>query len=254
MALAAPIRRTGLARSLIAVPVAAWGVAVVAELSGRGLPPRPPARRRAVPVAGHAGLPGRVAAHGGSHDAAIGHPDAGRLRARLGPRRTAGGRTGRLPRRLPAGVDRLRCRGVRRRRGPPPAGCGGAVGGGPAVADRRRRAGAGGAGAVHRSQAPLPHPVPHPIGFLAQRYRPGMRAAFAIGRSHGLFCVGCCWALILLSFAVGLGSLVWMAELTALMVVERAVPGGDRVSRPQDSSLSPWAPWCLRIRPAWGRC
>jgi len=93
-----------------------------------------------------------------------------------------------------------------------------------------------------------------PIGFLAQRYRPGMRAAFAIGRSHGLFCVGCCWALILLSFAVALGSLVWMAELTALMVVERAVPGGDRVSRPQDSSLSPWAPWCLRIRPAWGRC
>jgi len=71
-----------------------------------------------------------------------------------------------------------------------------------------------------------------PIGFLAQRYRPGVRAAFAIGRSHGMFCVGCCWALMLLSFAVGLGSLVWMAELTALMVVERAVPGGDRVTAP----------------------
>ena len=71
-----------------------------------------------------------------------------------------------------------------------------------------------------------------PIGFLAHRYRPGVRAAFAIGRSHGLFCVGCCWALMLLSFAVALGSLVWMAELTALMVVERAVPGGDRVTAP----------------------
>jgi predicted metal-binding membrane protein len=71
-----------------------------------------------------------------------------------------------------------------------------------------------------------------PIGFLAQRYRPGVRGAFAVGRSHGMFCVGCCWALMLVSFAVGLGSLVWMAELTALMVVERAVPGGDRVTAP----------------------
>ena len=64
-----------------------------------------------------------------------------------------------------------------------------------------------------------------------------MASAFRIGRAHGAFCVGCCWALMLVSFAVGVGSLVWMADLTALMVVERAVPGGDRVSRPTGVAL-----------------
>lgn len=76
-----------------------------------------------------------------------------------------------------------------------------------------------------------------PFGFLAQRYRPGAAAAFRTGGSHGAFCVGCCWALMLVSFAVGVGSMVWMAELTALMVVERAVPGGERVSGPAGIAL-----------------
>lgn len=76
-----------------------------------------------------------------------------------------------------------------------------------------------------------------PFGFLAERYRPGVRAAFRTGGSHGAFCVGCCWALVLVSFAVGVGSLVWMAELTALMVVERAVPGGERVAGPAGVAL-----------------
>jgi predicted metal-binding membrane protein len=63
----------------------------------------------------------------------------------------------------------------------------------------------------------------NPGQFLWSRYRRGVREAFALGRSHGLFCLGCCWALMLVAFAAGVANLWWMAALTALMVVERAV-------------------------------
>ena len=68
----------------------------------------------------------------------------------------------------------------------------------------------------------------HPAAFLLRHYRRGTGAAFALGRRHGLFCAGCCWALMLLMFAAGVSNLIWMAGLTALMLVERAVPGGAR--------------------------
>jgi predicted metal-binding membrane protein len=43
-----------------------------------------------------------------------------------------------------------------------------------------------------------------------------------------MFCVGCCWALMLVMFAAGAVSLIWMAALTALMVHEKTRPSGDR--------------------------
>ena len=49
-----------------------------------------------------------------------------------------------------------------------------------------------------------------------------------LGARHGLFCVGCCWALMLVMFAVGAASLIWMAVLTALMVHEKTRPTGAR--------------------------
>ncbi len=51
---------------------------------------------------------------------------------------------------------------------------------------------------------------------------------FALGRRHGLFCLGCCWALMLLMFAAGVANLWWMAGLTALMVYEKTAAGGAR--------------------------
>ena len=43
----------------------------------------------------------------------------------------------------------------------------------------------------------------HPGGFLLPRYQRGTRAAFRLGRQHGLFCLGCCWATMLVGFAAG---------------------------------------------------
>ena len=61
----------------------------------------------------------------------------------------------------------------------------------------------------------------HPGAFLLQHYRRGKGAAFELGLRHGLFCLGCCWALMLVMVAVGAANLTWMALLTAVMVYEK---------------------------------
>jgi predicted metal-binding membrane protein len=68
----------------------------------------------------------------------------------------------------------------------------------------------------------------HPAAFLLRHYARGARGGFRLGARHGAFCVGCCWALMLVMFAVGVGSLIWMALLTALMVHEKTRPLGAR--------------------------
>jgi predicted metal-binding membrane protein len=57
----------------------------------------------------------------------------------------------------------------------------------------------------------------HPASFMHRHYRRGTGGAFRLGLRHGAFCLGCCWALMLVMFAAGVASLVWMALLTALI-------------------------------------
>ena len=68
----------------------------------------------------------------------------------------------------------------------------------------------------------------HPGPFLLQHYGRGVEAAFRLGKAHGLFCLGCCWALMLVGFAAGVANLWWMAALTAVMVFEKTGRGGER--------------------------
>jgi predicted metal-binding membrane protein len=68
----------------------------------------------------------------------------------------------------------------------------------------------------------------HPAQFLMRHYRRGPGGAFSLGARHGAFCVGCCWALMLVMFAAGVASLLWMAALTALMIHEKTRPLGAR--------------------------
>lgn len=58
------------------------------------------------------------------------------------------------------------------------------------------------------------------------------RNAFQLGAHHGLFCVGCCWALMLLMFAVGIGNVVWMLLLGAVMAVEKNISWGRKLGPP----------------------
>jgi len=82
-----------------------------------------------------------------------------------------------------------------------------------------------------------------PFGFVNSRWRglaPG-REALRIGFDHGLFCVGCCWALMLVMFVVGMGSLGWMLLLGAIMAAEKNLPAGRRLAAPLGVGLLAWA-------------
>jgi predicted metal-binding membrane protein len=78
-----------------------------------------------------------------------------------------------------------------------------------------------------------------PLGFVLNRWRGQRpsREAFALGLAHGLFCLGCCWSLMLVMFGVGLGNLAWMLGLGALMAIEKNLPIGRHLTRPLGVAL-----------------
>ena len=78
-----------------------------------------------------------------------------------------------------------------------------------------------------------------PFGFVTQHWRGRLPLldGLRIGLAHGAFCVGCCWALMLVMFVVGMGNLGWMLLLAALMAVEKNLPGGHRISAPVGVAL-----------------
>ena len=55
--------------------------------------------------------------------------------------------------------------------------------------------------------------------------------AFVAGTRHGLFCLGCCWVLMVLLIALGAMQLAWMAALAALILLEKVAPFGERLAR-----------------------
>ncbi len=71
----------------------------------------------------------------------------------------------------------------------------------------------------------------HPAAYLLAKYRRGTGAALRIGAGHGLFCIGCCWALMLVAFALGMTNLALMAGFTALMTYEKLGRHGVRVAK-----------------------
>jgi len=68
-----------------------------------------------------------------------------------------------------------------------------------------------------------------PMSMLWQHYRRGAGSTWRLGVAHALSCLGCCWALMLIMFATGVGSLAWMLGLTAVMVMEKTAPWGHRL-------------------------
>ncbi|RJF87850.1 DUF2182 domain-containing protein [Oleomonas cavernae] len=60
-----------------------------------------------------------------------------------------------------------------------------------------------------------------PFTFLQRHSRPGRLGAFRMGVEHGLYCLGCCWGLMLLLFVGGAMNLVWVAGLAVLVLIEK---------------------------------
>ncbi len=73
-----------------------------------------------------------------------------------------------------------------------------------------------------------------PFAFLATRWRGlhPVREALRLGVEHGLFCLGCCWPLMLVMFAVGVAHLPVMLVLGAVMAAEKSMPWGRRLVAP----------------------
>ncbi len=81
-----------------------------------------------------------------------------------------------------------------------------------------------------------------PLSFISEHWR-GRRErlhALGLGVHHGLFCIGCCWSLMLLMFVVGVGNFGWMLVLGAVMAAEKNLPWGRRLSAPLGLALLYW--------------
>ncbi len=69
-----------------------------------------------------------------------------------------------------------------------------------------------------------------PMAFVMQHWRDGPLGALRMGAVHGLYCLGCCWALFAVLVAAGVMSLAWMLLLSLVIFAEKVLPGGQRAS------------------------
>lgn len=70
-----------------------------------------------------------------------------------------------------------------------------------------------------------------PLGFLMAHWRDESLGALQMGLRHGAYCLGCCWAVMLVLFVVGIMNLVWIAVLALLVLLEKVGPAGGVVAR-----------------------
>jgi predicted metal-binding membrane protein len=68
------------------------------------------------------------------------------------------------------------------------------------------------------------HSCRSPLGFLMTEWREGASGALVMGIRHGIYCVGCCWAMMLVLFAVGVMNMLWVLLITAFVIVEKVAP------------------------------
>ncbi|HLY96960.1 MAG TPA: DUF2182 domain-containing protein, partial [Sideroxyarcus sp.] len=84
-----------------------------------------------------------------------------------------------------------------------------------------------------------------PLGFIMTEWRERVSGAFVMGFRHGLFCAGCCWALMLLLLAVGVMNLYWVAGLTLFVLMEKTFRFGQALAKVSGALLIAWGIWML---------
>jgi predicted metal-binding membrane protein len=87
----------------------------------------------------------------------------------------------------------------------------------------------------------------NPISYLLQRWHDAPRSGFRLGFGHGVYCVGCCWALMATMLAVGMTHVWWMGALAAATFIEQVVPHGHRARVPLGLALVAGGLWHLAI-------
>jgi predicted metal-binding membrane protein len=77
-----------------------------------------------------------------------------------------------------------------------------------------------------------------PLGFLMTNWRDGRLGSLRMGVGNGIYCVGCCWALMCVLFVVGVMNLFWVAALTGFVLVEKFGPAGTMVARVAGAAMA----------------
>ena len=86
-----------------------------------------------------------------------------------------------------------------------------------------------------------------PINFLMSGWKDGASGAIKMGLQHGKYCLGCCWILMALLFVLGVMNLVWIAGLAAFVLLEKIIPGGEKISRITGVLLVGWGAWVILV-------
>jgi predicted metal-binding membrane protein len=111
------------------------------------------------------------------------------------------------------------------------------------------------AGAVYQvapfKQACLRH-CRGPLHFFLEHWRDGSRGAFVMGARHGVYCVGCCWMLMLVLLALGVMNVTWMVVVSVAIAAEKLAPAGwaRRASGVLTVGLAALALLAL-VKPSW---
>ncbi|MCW5735053.1 MAG: DUF2182 domain-containing protein [Enhydrobacter sp.] len=83
-----------------------------------------------------------------------------------------------------------------------------------------------------------------PLDLIANHWRDGSGGALRMGATHGLYCLGCCWVLMLLLFVGGVMNLLWVAALSIVVLIEKLMPG-PWISRIGGVLLAAYGIWLL---------
>ncbi len=87
-----------------------------------------------------------------------------------------------------------------------------------------------------------------PLAFLLARWREGVAGALGMGLRHGAYCVGCCWVLMALLFALGTMEMRWIVALTVLVLLEKLAPAGQWIARASGAGFIAWGGWLVLFR------
>ncbi len=90
----------------------------------------------------------------------------------------------------------------------------------------------------------------NPLSFFVRHYRRGRQGAWRLGMEHGRFCLGCCWALMLVMFGLGVGNLAAMLVLATVMLLERTYLRGRQLVPAVGAALLAYGVLVL-LHPAW---
>jgi predicted metal-binding membrane protein len=82
-----------------------------------------------------------------------------------------------------------------------------------------------------------------PVEALAHGWRPGPLGAWRMGLEHGVYCLGCCWALMAVLFAAGIMNPLWIGLLSIAVLVEKLAPRGDWIGRLLGIAMMAWGGW-----------